>query len=193
MIPASTGGGRGRLAAVTLRASPPKSTATREIAGGACGRRSRRPVRSYSAGAAEMPPVWPARGISQSVGRRAAGVAVGAVERLVAVALHPADEQDGTRRDPRHQVGEVRRRQVVGEHDAGRRLHRDRGDPAQRLARGASGMCFCSATEPMPAPSLTTARRPAVVRPRSAAASRRRPTARGRRCGRRSRRAARCR
>ena len=36
----------------------------------------------------------------------------------------------------RHQVGEVGRRQVVGEDDAGRRLHRDRRDPAERLRRG---------------------------------------------------------
>ena len=47
--------------------------------------------------------------------RRAGGVAVDAVERLVRVSAHPADEQDVARCDPRHEVGEVGRGPVVGE------------------------------------------------------------------------------
>jgi hypothetical protein len=46
-------------------------------------------------------------------GRLAGGVAIDALERLVGVAPHPADEQDAARSDPRHQVGEIGRRRVV--------------------------------------------------------------------------------
>jgi hypothetical protein len=68
-------------------------------------------------------------------GGRATRVAVGAVQRLVGVALHSTDQEHEARGDPWHQVGEIGRGQVIGEDHAGRGLRRDRRDPADRFRR----------------------------------------------------------
>ena len=113
------GGHRGPSAA--QHAVAPAGLGVREaviVAGGARGRRSRRPGARTRPGRRRGRRCGRRRDLPQR-GGRAAGVAVDAVERLVGVALHAADEQDRPRRDARHQVGEIGRRQVVGEHDAG--------------------------------------------------------------------------